>query len=384
MLRPRIARRAAVSAVLAVVSVATTAAPAVAHKAHCLEPAPLDASGPRVGLTPVATADRPTAVGAAPGDRSRLFVVERTGRIRVIRDGVLLDEPFLDLRPRVEASVDDAGNERGAQAIAFAPDYARSGRFYVFYSDLGGDTHVTEFRRSANPDVARPKGRDVLRVEHSASDVHYGGGLAFGPDGALYVSLGDAEGFGWAQSLRRRFYGKVVRSTLRRGSRWRVVAYGLRNPYRIGFRPGAGDLYIGDVGEDTYEEVNLVRRGARGVPHFGWPAFEGPTRRSRWPVRRHARPVVALPHPDNHAIVTGPIVASGALGPALRGRLLLGDFCDGTVRSVVLTRRGGRTPRAEEVTVPYLSSIATDASGAVYASSLLGEIYRFTPAAAGR
>ena len=361
---------------------AAAAGPAQAHKAHCLEPSSLDATGPRLGLAPVATADRPIHVAAAPGDPSRLFVAERTGRIRVIKDGQVLERPFLDLRARVEAAVDDVNNERGLQSIVFAPDYARSGRFYVFFSDLAGDTHVTRYRRSADPDVARPAGRDVLRVEHSDSGVHYGGGMAFGPDRRLYVALGDGERFGHAQSLRRRFYGKVVRSTLRKGSGWRVVAYGLRNPYRIGFRPGAGDLYIGDVGEDTYEEIDLVPRGTRGVPHFGWPAFEGPARRSRgWRVRRHALPAVALAHPDAHAIVAGPVVASDALGPAMRGRLLLGDFCAGTLSSVRLARRTGLVPRAEEVTIPYVSSMATDASGAVYATSLLGGIYRITPAA---
>ena len=381
MLRSLSPRRAALLLALIVGVPAAAAAPVQAHKAHCIEPSPLDATGPRIGLTPVATVDRPVHVAGAPGDPSRLYVVERTGRIRVIKDGVLLEEPFLDLRPSVEASVDDANNERGMQSLAFAPDYARSGRFYVFFSDLGGDTHVRAFRRSANPDVAVPKGRDVLRVEHSASDVHYGGGMAFGPDGALYVALGEAERFGWAQSMRKPFYGKVVRSTLKRGSRWRIVAVGLRNPYRIGFRPTSGDLYIGDVGEDTYEEINLVpRTRRRTIPNFGWPHFEGRRRRSPGPPARPTPPALQLPHPGAHAIVAGPIVTTEILGSALRGRLLLGDFCAGTVSSVVLRRRGMRAPRAEEITVPYVSSIATGSDGAVYASSLLGEIYRLTPA----
>lgn len=375
--------RTALALALAAVCTGAAAGPAHAHKAHCLEPAPLDATGPRLGLTHVAAVPGATHAAAAPGDPSRLYVVDREGAVRIIRDGLLLERPFLDLRDEIRPTVDDAANERGMQTIAFAPDFKRSGRFFVFYSDAGGDTRLTEFRRGADPDVADPAGRDVLRVEHSFSDVHYGGGLTFGADRALYVGLGDAEQFGWAQSSRRRFYGKVVRSTLRRGSRWTPVAIGLRNPFRAVFDRPTGDLVIGEVGEDTYEEIDVVTRRQRRkgtIPHFGWPAFEGPTRRSDWRVRRHALPAVALAHPDAHAIIAGPVLRSDVLGPALRGRELLGDFCEGTVSSVRLARRTGNVPRAEEIAVPYLSSLATDAAGRVFATSLLGDVYRVDPA----
>ena len=384
MLPTRSALRATLAVVLAGVCAGAAAGPAHAHKAHCMEPSPLDAAGPRIGLTHVASVPGATYAAAAPGDPSRLYVVDREGAVRVIRDGLLLERPFLDLRDQVRPTVSDADNERGMQSMVFAPDFHRSGRFFVFYSDADGDTRLTEFRRSADPDVADPDGRDLLRIEHSFSDVHYGGGMTFGADRALYVALGDAERFGWAQSSRKRFYGKVVRSTLRRGSRWTPVAIGLRNPFRAVFDRPTGNLVIGEVGEDTYEEIDVVTRRQRRkgvVPHFGWPAFEGPTRRSDWGVRRHALPAVALAHPDAHAIVAGPVLRSDVLGPALRGRELFGDFCDGTVSSVRLTKRTGNVPRAEEVAVPYLSSLATDAAGRVFATSLLGDVYRVDPAA---
>jgi glucose/arabinose dehydrogenase len=377
-------RRPALAAALAVALSGAVAGPVHAHKAHCLEPSPIDATGSRLGLTHIASVPGATFVAAAPGDPSRVYVVDRLGAVRVIRDGVLLERPFLDLRPEIAPTVDDTENERGLQSIVFAPDYVRSGRMYAFYSDGDGDSRLTEFRRSADPDVAKPAGRDVMRVEHSFSGQHYGGGVAFGADGALYVALGDAVRFGWSQSSRKRFYGKVVRSTLRRGSRWTPVAAGLRNPFRMVFDRSTGRLLIGDVGEDTYEEINVVSRRDRRtgtIPNFGWPAFEGAAPRASWPMRRHALPAVALPHPDAHSIVAGPLLRSNALGPALRGRQLLGDFCDGTISSVRLSRRTGNVPRAEEITVPFLSSLAADEAGRVYATSLLGEVYRVDPAA---
>ena len=382
MLRPRSPRLAALAGALAVAVLGAGAVPAHAHKAHCLTPSPLDATGPRIGVTHVAAVPGAAYVAAAPGDASRLYVVDREGAIRVVRDGLLLDRPFLDLRAEIKPTVDDELNERGMQSLVFAPDYARSGRFYVFFSDADGDTRLTEFRRSANPDVATPKGRTVLKVEHSWSSVHYGGGLAFGADGALYVALGEAERFAWAQSSRKRFYGKVVRSTLTRGSRWTPVAIGLRNPFRMVFDDATGDLVIADVGEDTAEEIDVVSRRDRRsgrVRNFGWPGYEGPRRRSSSPVSRHDRPTVTLRHPDAHAIVAGPLLRGDALGRSLRGRLLIGDFCDGSVSSVRLARRAGNVPRAEEVTVPHLSSITAVPRGGVYATSIIGDLYRVNP-----
>ena len=262
----------------------------------------LPASAHGLTLEPVGTFDAPIGVAAPPGDTSRLFVVERGGTIRVIRDGAKLDSPFLTIAPS-ELSID---GERGLLAMAFAPDYATSGRLYTFSTDAGGDIRVDEWQRSANPDVAAPTRSLVLRIEHSLRNNHNGGDLHFGPDGLLYVSTGDGGGGddpdGNGQTLIRSgtvdeqstaLLGKLLRIAPTAGGGWlhdppdnpffgradargEIWAYGLRNPFRFSFDRATGDLLIGDVGQDDAEKVNFAAGpgGGRGA-NFGWKCFEG-------------------------------------------------------------------------------------------------------------
>ena len=307
--------------------------------------------------------EQPVHVTAPPGEADRLFVVERPGRIRVVLRGRRLARPFLDLSGEIAHTVSAEKNERGMATVAFAPDYARSRRFYVFYSDARGDVRVDEFRRSrTDPNRASPSSRrSLLRVKHHFEELHYAGQLAFGPDRLLYVSLGDADLPDHAQRPDRP-YGKVLRIDPRRPARRPTVfARGLRNPHRFSFDRLTGDLLLGDVGGSDYDEIDFVRSGLRGPLNFGWPVFEGPLRRTAAPLASHTLPALALPHPFVTAVVGGFVVRTREL-PGYYGRYLYGDFCDGWVASA---RPGPRFEdnRLEGLTVPYLASFGEDGGG---------------------
>lgn len=356
-----------------------------AHAAHCEAPPPEDRLGPRVRARQVAFVPQAVHISAPRGERRRLFVAQREGAVRVLVDGQLRQEPFIDLSPEIGPTVDINLNERGLHSIAFAPDYSRSGLFYASYSDGDGDGKVTEFRRS-RLDMNRtvPGGRTVLEVEHSFSKQHYGGQIAFGPDGWLYVSLGDAQRPELARSGGLA-YGKILRINPRlqrqpfRFDEGRnvppgaVYARGLRNPYRFSFDPRREQLVIGDVGEDRYEELDIRSLRASKPPDFGWPFFEGPVRRQHGAIRHHVRPAVALSHDVAHAVVAGLVVAGRR--HSLHRRFLFGDFCNGSISSTSLRGKNGET-RFEGIRVPYPTSFAQITRGRLYVSSLSGQIWQ--------
>ena len=275
----------------------------------------LPASAHALSLQPVGSFTTPIYVAAPPGDASRLFVVERGGAVRLVKDGVTLATPFLTI-PAGELSTD---GERGLLALAFAPDYATSGRLYTYSTDAGGDIRVDLWQRSSNPDVALPARTLVLRIEHSLRNNHNGGDLHFGPDGLLYVSTGDGGGAddpdnngqtliraGTPDEQSTALLGKLLRIAPgaaggyaippdnpfvgRADARGEIYAYGLRNPFRFSFDRATGDLLIGDVGQDDAEEVNYSATRGRGA-NFGWKCFEGscPERRDD-PAVHPARP----------------------------------------------------------------------------------------------
>src|SRR5215204_346449 len=251
------------------------------------------AQGGRVRLLRLGNFDQPTYLAAPRGDRRR-FVVQRGGRIVIMRGGRRLSTPFLDISDSVTTE-----GEGGLLSMAFAPDYGRSGRFYVYYTDTEGFIQIDEFTRSGDPNRADPGSRrSVMRVPHFESN-HKGGQLQFGPDGLLYAGFGDGGGGGDpnenAQNLGR-ILGKMIRIDPRAeggygipasnpfrgraGARGEIYAYGLRNPYRFSFDRRRGSLVIGDVGQDEVEEVDFVPspgggRAPRGGYNFGWDVFEG-------------------------------------------------------------------------------------------------------------
>jgi glucose/arabinose dehydrogenase len=351
-----------------------------------------------VRLVRVGTFDQPLYVTAPPGDRERVFVVEKGGRIMVVRSGEKLARPFLDLRGRVST-----GSEQGLLSMAFSPGYARTERFYVYFTDPGGDTRVVEYRR-ASADVADPGSARQVLFQAQPEPNHNGGLVLFGPDDLLYVGLGDGGGGGDqhgprgnAQNLGT-LLGKILRIDPRpsggrpyripasnpfagrAGARGEVYAYGLRNPWRFSFDRRTGDLSIGDVGQNEFEEIDFVRRGRGRGANFGWRPFEG---RARYTPGEsapgHVRPVIVRKHSDGNCSITGGVVVRDRRLAGLRGRYVFGDYCKGRIESARLSSGRARGVRRTSLKVSSLSSFGEDAQGRVYVTSLDGPVYRIDP-----
>ena len=317
--------------------------------------------------------ENPVYVTGAPGDSSRVFVVERPGRIRIVRDGRTNSTPFLDISSRVSCC-----GERGLLSMAFAPDYATSRRFYVYYTDNTGDIRVVEYRASDDADRADAgSARSILRVGHRRFGNHNGGQLQFGPDGLLYAGTGDGGGAGdpfRSGQNRRSRLGKILRidPQTRRTS---IYSYGLRNPFRFSFDRATGDIIIGDVGQDAVEEINFERRGRARGANFGWSVFEGTRRFRSGTVRGHDKPVIQHSHRAGWCSIIGGFVVRDR-DSDLFGRYVYGDFCKGDLYSARLGSGGARGVRNEGVSVPSLASFGEDTDGHVYAASLGGAVYR--------
>jgi glucose/arabinose dehydrogenase len=331
----------------------------------------------------------------SPPDDPRLFVVEKGGRVVIVADGSLVPTPFLDLRSQVST-----GNEQGLLSLAFHPDYAANGRFFVDLTDPAGDTRVIEFRVSASdPDRADPgSARVVLAIDQPFSN-HNGGLVLFGPDGMLYVGTGDGgsggDPRGNGQSLGT-LLGKLLRIDVdggdpyaipsdnpfvdTPGARPEVWAYGLRNPWRFSFDRETGDLYIADVGQNRIEELNAVRGAGAGL-NYGWNVMEGT--RCFEPSEGCNRSDITLPvtefdHGDGCS-VTGGFVYRGSAIPDLRGRYLYSDYCSGFVRSFRFA--GGRAD--DQRRLPELepsdnavTSFGQDADGEMYLLTAGGSVHR--------
>jgi len=351
-------------------------------------------AGAAPALVPLGTFESPTYVTGPPGDDTRVFVVERAGRIRILRDGAERPQPFLDLA----ADTRSAGSEQGLLSMAFAPDYAASGRFFVYLTaEPDGHIEVREYRRSAQPDVADPTVRRTLvRIPHPTYANHNGGQLRVGPDGMLWIGTGDGGGgndpFQNAQDLRSEL-GKILRVTLDGaipadnpfpGSR--VWAYGVRNPWRFSFDRLTGDLVIGDVGQGAREEVDVAPAPERGrAANWGWPCFEG-TRTNADTAQPCTAPGALPPFlerrhaADGYCSITGGYVVRDPRLPTLAGRYLFGDFCRPAIQSVALGDASGA--QSTGLSVDGLSSFGEDACGRIYVASLTGPVYRLQDGAA--
>ncbi len=311
----------------------------------------------------------------------RLYVVQRAGQIRIVDRGRVLPEPFLDIRSQVQS-----GGLRGLFSVAFHPDFARNGLLYVDYVGRDGDDYVTAFR-AVHGVAALSSRRVLLHVPVPSKDLegHYGGQLAFGPDGKLYVGFGDGEE-GEAAQDPASLLGKIVRLDVDRpGARPELVALGLRNPWRFSFDRATGDLYIGDVGEDRREEIDRLPRGFRGIANFGWNVWEGSARLRPVPpdlTGRVVKPFLEYPHAKKGRCyaVTGGYVYRGSELPALRGRYLYGDLCGG-VWSVEVRGGVARGRRAEPLVPPgLLVGFGEGPEGELYVVALNGGVYRVSAA----
>ena len=350
----------------------------------------------RVVLTRVAGGlSKPLFLAFAPGDDGhRLFVVEKTGTIRILRNGVVeRGTPFLDFTGRVSL-----GLEQGLLGLAFHPGFARNGRLFVDFTDRSGAARVVELHVAADdPDRVDPASeRDWLTVPQP-TEHHHGGNLAFGPDGRLYVGLGDG-----ARGGDPFHHGQDPNSLLAKmlaidvdaaaSAVPKVVALGLRNPWRYAFDRATGDLWIGDVGAHLFEEVDVLPAAALAgaTPmNFGWSVVEGLGHCADGRTcdqHGFTLPVVEYSH-QNGCAITGGYVYRGRRLPELVGLYFYADYCSGMVRSLRVPPPGEavrdvwewRAALDPESRLARLSSFAEDADGELYLLSLSGDVYRFDP-----
>jgi len=324
--------------------------------------------------------DSPVYVTAPSSEPGKLYVVEQPGVIRVLVNGKLREQPFLDIRSLVKS-----GGEQGLLSVAFHPHYASNHRFFVDYTDRSGDTRVVEYR--SNGTAGLPKTARRLLFVDQPYDNHNGGQLQFGPDGRLYVGMGDGGSGGdpgnRAQNLNIRL-GKLLRLNVdKRGAGWQVAGYGLRNPWRFSFDRLTHDLYIGDVGQDHWEEVDVrTPRQWRGLNNYGWRVWEGRTRYTPGqqvnPRGTLVFPIVVYSHSQGCSI-TGGYVYRGRSIVSAHGRYFYGDYCSGTIWSLRTSK--GRLVggvRREPFKIASLSSFGEDAAGELYATSLDGTVYKLS------
>lgn len=340
----------------------------------------------------------PLYLTAPPGDGSRLFIVEQTGAIRIVKDGVLLPTPFIDLSARLVA-----GGEQGLLGLAFDPDYATNGRFVVHYTDLAGDTRVSSFQVSADPDVADAGTEQTIFTADQPYSNHNGGQVLFGPDGYFYLGLGDGgsgdDPEGRGQNLAEPL-GSILRMDVRTGTPYSIPpdnpfvaqtgaapeiwSYGLRNPWRFSFDRATGDLYIADVGQNRIEEVDIApaNAGAGKGANYGWNIMEGSGCLSGGVCDQTGLvlPVFEYDHGQGCSI-TGGYVYRGAALPDLQGVYFFGDYCQGWVRSfryadgsaIELTDWPALRPGGP------LTSFGEDAAGELYVISANGGVFKVVP-----
>jgi glucose/arabinose dehydrogenase len=376
--------------------------------------APVPAQEVRLAQFGGQTFSSPYYVTGAPGDPSRVFVVEGGGTIRMVKNGVTQAAPFLDISGDVCWAPDGCGGESGLFSMAFTPDYATSGLFYVFYTRDSLDPseahylRIEEFRRSAsNPDLADPASRRiVLEIPHLEFPNHNAGQLQFGPEGLLYISVGDGGGgpHGNGQSTAT-LLGKLLRIdpagtlpgeyTIPADNPFagatpgaeEIYSYGLRNPYRFSFDRLTGDLTIGDVGEASWEEIDFVPSGGGRAANFGWNCFEGNNPLSPTPANctplpdNHTPPVLEYPNPATGAaaVTGGYVIRDGAL-PSLLGRYLYADAfaaLGGELRTAQLFAGGSSGDSGLGVFATNVISFGEDACAHIYVAS--DTVYRLEP-----
>lgn len=330
--------------------------------------------------------ERPVDIQNAGDGSGRLFVLEKVGRIRILQSGQILSIPFLDITDRVGSE----GNEQGLLGLAFHPRYAENGFFYVNYTGKDGNTVLARYQTTSNANLADPASeRVLLRLEQPFRN-HNGGAMLFGPDGYLYAGLGDGgssgDPYGNAQNLAS-LLGKILRLDVdsaepyaippENASGSEVWAYGLRNPWRVAIDRPSGNVYIADVGQDKWEEINVVSASAPGPLNFGWDYREGNHYfRGFPPLDVELIPPVAEYGHDQGCSVTGGVVYRGAM-PEWQGIYLYADYCRGTVWGLLNADGQWQAQVLFESRVS-VTSFGQDEAGEVYLAGDGGQILRLT------
>ena len=347
-------------------------------------------AGGKVRLEKVGDFDQPDYVTQAPGSDD-LYVVERPGRLRIVRGGQTLSEPALDITDQVA----DEG-EQGLLSVAFDPDFAASRLLYVYFTGNDQDQHVVEYRARDDGTVDPASARAVLKMDDFASN-HNGGLLLFGPDGHLYIGTGDG-GLAGDPERNGQDLGSLLAKILRidprasggkpysvpsdnpfagrPGARPEVCDYGLRNPWRFAFDRESGALVIGDVGQNTEEEIDYLAADRICGNNFGWSAFEGTDRfNSDQGAPGAVRPILTYGR-DRGCSVTGGYVVRDPSLPDLDGRYVYADYCEGELRSLIPANPQAKGDRSLGLHVDSPVSFGEDAAGHVYVVSLAGPVYR--------
>jgi len=309
--------------------------------------------------------DSPVHVTALKGETRRLYVVEQTGRIRIVQGGRATGTLV-----RVPGVV--CCGEQGLLSVAFHPRFAKNRRFFVYYTAPAN--RVVEYRGTRRV-------RTLLNVADPYSN-HNGGQLMFGPDGRLYVGMGDSGSGGDPQNRAQNpasKFGKLLAINVdKRGARWQMVALGLRNPWRYSFDRKTGDLYIGDVGEGSFEEVDFTRRRSPGLENYGWDVYEG---RSKFEDKtpsggRLVFPIATYPLRRGDCAVVGGFVYRGSAVRAAAGRYFYGDNCSGKIRTLRVVSGRARSVRTESFRLGSVSSFGEDGAGELYAVTLDGKLWK--------
>ncbi|HEX2718652.1 MAG TPA: PQQ-dependent sugar dehydrogenase [Gemmatimonadaceae bacterium] len=317
----------------------------------------------------------------APSGDTRLFIVERAGVVRLVKNGAVLGTPFLDIRSRVNSVA-----ERGLLSITFDPSYATNGWLYAYYTNANSDLVLERIGSTPGSDATAEPATIIMTIPHGGEN-HHGGEIAFGPDGMLYIAPGDGGCCGdpgnRAQNLGT-WLGKVLRIDVRTlpytipagnpfvataGAKPEIWAYGLRNPWRFSFDAPSATLYIGDVGQDAHEEIDAVPANQAGV-NYGWRLMEGFSCYSPAsgcdPGNVLTRPVVDYPHSSGCSVIGGYVYRGSAI-PELVGHYLYSDFCAGWLRSFRRTS-GGITDQTQwpSILQTQTVSLGRDGRGELY------------------
>jgi glucose/arabinose dehydrogenase len=361
--------------------------------------APFDPTGVTLEVDIVTDGlDRPVDIAVPEDGGGRVFVVEQPGRIRVVQDGVLVDEPFLDIRDRIAS-----GGERGLLGLALHPAFPEDPRFFVDYTDVNGDTVIAEYRLDDGDAEAGDPGseRILLQIDQPFGN-HNGGAVVFGPDGMLYIATGDGGSAGDPQGNGQRLdtlLGRILRIEVdapgseglgygipddnpflgESGARPEIWLTGLRNPWRMRFDELTGDLWIGDVGQGEWEEIDVAPAGVGGL-NFGWNRMEGfdcfeP--RDGCDESGLTMPLAVYGH-DLGCAVIGGVVVRDADQPLLNGGYLFSDSCSGNLWLLDAAGSGRLEPVLVRKSERSISSIGLDADGTVLATALQGELLRVT------